>query len=211
MLDNNQSHNEEIASTITHALGIFLSVTALVVLVYGAWKINNPWRLVSMSIYGGSLVVLYTASTIYHAVRSAKLKKLFNLLDNASIYILIAGTYTPVLLEVKGSWGWSLFITVWILAIAGLVFKIIVSHRYRLLSTFTYIGMGWLFVIGYKPLVSALPSGFFSWILIGGIAYTGGVAFYLWERLRYNHALWHTFVLAGSFLHFWGIYRYFST
>ncbi len=208
MQDNNQSHHEEIASTITHGIGIALSIAALAVLVLSALKGNNRWQVLSMSIYGVSLITLYTSSTLYHAARSPRLKDFFNLLDNASIYLLIAGTYTPVLLEVQGSWGWSLFITVWLLAVAGLVFKLFSANRFRLVSTLTYVGMGWLFVIGYKPLVSVLPAGILPWILVGGVAYTGGVGFYLWEKLRFNHALWHIFVLAGSILHFWGIYRY---
>jgi len=200
---------EEIAHSITHGLGAVLSVAALVLLVVRAVAGGDPWRVVSFAIFGTTLVLLYTASTLYHALTPTRAKSIFNVLDHAFIYLLIAGTYTPFLLvSLRGPWGWSMFGVVWGLAITGGVFKVWFTGRYRLLSTLLYVGLGWLSVIAIKPMLANVPPAGLGWLLAGGVAYTGGAVFYLWRNLRYSHAVWHVFVLAGSFCHFVAVYSY---
>ncbi len=200
---------EEIAHSITHGVGAALSVAGLVLLVVRAAASGDPWRVVSFAIFGTTLVLLYTASTLYHALTPKRAKSVFNVLDHAFIYLLIAGTYTPFLLvSLRGAWGWSLFGIVWGLTIAGGVFKVWFTGRFRLLSTLLYVGLGWLCVIAIKPMLANVPPAGLAWLLAGGVAYTGGTVFYLWRRLHYSHAVWHLFVLAGSFCHFVAVYGY---
>ena len=200
---------EEIAHSVTHGLGAALSVAGLVLLVVRAVASGDPWRVVSFAIFGATLVLLYTASTLYHALTPARAKSVFNVLDHAFIYLLIAGTYTPFLLvSLRGPWGWSLFGVVWGLAIAGGVFKVWFTGQFRLVSTLLYIGLGWLCVIAVKPMLANVPPAGLGWLLAGGVAYTGGSVFYLWRGMRYHHAIWHVFVLAGSLCHFVAIYGY---
>jgi len=194
---------EEVANSLTHGLGAGLAVAGLAVLVTFSGLEGDAWRVVSFSIYGASLVALYLASTFYHAFRSPRLKRRFRVLDHTAIYLLIAGTYTPInLVTLGGGWGWTLFGLTWGLAAAGILFEVLFLDRLRWLTIATYVGMGWLAVIATRPLVEALPWGGLAWLLAGGLCYTGGVAFYLWRRLPFHHAVWHLFVLGGSACHF---------
>ncbi len=201
-----QSDREEMANAITHGIGILLGVVALVLLVVLAARKGDTWAVVSFSIYGASFILLYTASTLYHGFRDEKLKRFFKLMDHASIYLLIAGTYTPILLTImRGGWGWSLFGVIWGLAILGVVFKILFVGRFKVLSVLIYLAMGWLIVIAIKPMLAAAPTGFLLWLAIGGACYTLGVIFYVWRTFPFHHTVWHLFVLGGSLSHFFGL------
>ncbi len=200
---------EEIANSITHGIGAVLGIAALVILVVLAARQGEPWRIVSFSIYGATLILLYIASTLYHAIQHAGAKKVLQILDHSAIYLLIAGTYTPFLLiTLRGPWGWTLFGIIWMLAVCGIVFKAVFIQRMKRLSTLIYILMGWMIIIAMKPLLSNLPEQGLWWLLGGGLAYTGGVVFYALKSLKYSHAAWHLFVLGGSICHFISIYLY---
>ncbi|NQV16485.1 hemolysin III family protein [bacterium] len=202
---------EELANTITHGAGIAFSIAGLVLLVARSAMYGDVWQVVSFSIYGTSLILLYLASTLYHGFQSKRMKEIFRTLDHSAIYLLIAGTYTPFLLvTLRGPWGWSLFGLIWGLALLGISFKIIFGHKYNFVSTLFYLMMGWVVIIAIKPLLDALPLSGFFWLLAGGLAYTFGVIFYTWEKLPFNHAIWHGFVLAGSFFHFFAVLLYLS-
>jgi len=193
---------EEIASAVTHGLGVLLSVGAGAVLVTLAALTGDPWTIVGASIFVGTLVLLYTASTLYHAIPFAAAKTRLKTFDHCAIYGLIAGTYTPFLIgALRGPWGWSLLAVIWGLAVAGIVFKLFTTGRFRALSTAIYIAMGWLIVVAGGPMRDALADGTLVWLIAGGLAYTAGTVFYL-ARWRYAHAVWHGFVLAGSVCHF---------
>ncbi len=194
---------EEVASSVTHAVGGLLASSALTMLIVLAVLAHDPRRVVAVSIYGTTLVVMYVASAVYHTVRAERVKKAMRVLDHASIYLLIAGTYTPILLiSMPRVWGWSLFGVIWGIALLGVVFKLKYVGRFEAFSTGLYVVMGWLVIVAFKPLMASLPAGGLWWLFAGGVAYTGGVAFYLWDRLPFNHAIWHLFVLAGSVCHF---------
>ena len=200
---------EETASTITHAIGGVLAVCALSVLVMYANHVHDVRRLVSVSIYGGSLVLLYFASACYHLVKKPRIKRMLKILDHASIYLLIAGTYTPILLiSIRSYWGWSMFGVIWGLAVIGVILKLFFVDRYEPLSVGLYVGMGWLVLVGAKPLFATVPGMGIVWLFAGGIAYTAGVVFFLWDRLPFNHAIWHLFVIAGSVCHFLAVMFY---
>ena len=203
---------EEIASSVTHGVGAALGVAALAVLVTMAALRGDPWKVVSFSIYGVSLTLLYSASTLYHAVRGERLKKIFRCLDHASIYLLIAGSYTPfTLVTLRGGWGWTLFGLVWVLALAGIALTAMAAGRSgssKLTRVLLYVGMGWLVVVAIRPLVAAIPAAGMALLVAGGLFYTGGVVFYVARRLPFNHAIWHGFVLAGSICHFAAVYLY---
>ncbi len=200
---------EEIANGLTHGIGAVLSVTALAVLVSFAVLAGDAWRVVSFSIYGSCMTMLYLSSTLYHAFRAPRLKQIFRVFDHAAIFLLIAGTYTPItLISLGGGWGWTLFGLIWGLALFGITLELLGLSRIRWLTLGIYIGMGWLALIAAKPLVDALPLGGLIWLLAGGIAYTGGVVFYTWKALPFNHAIWHLFVLAGSACHFFCLLFY---
>lgn len=200
---------EELANSITHALGAVLSVVGLVLLVVFAMRNGDAWHVVSTAIFGTTLVLLYTASTLYHSLRGDLLKQRLQKFDHAAIFLLIAGTYTPfVLVTLRGPWGWSLFGVVWGLAIAGVTIKFWLAGRFRLVSTLIYLAMGWLVMVALKPLLAALPAGGMRLLVGGGLCYTGGAAFYLWKRLPYHHAIWHLCVLGGSACHWAAIFCY---
>ncbi|MEM1118694.1 MAG: hemolysin III family protein [Bacteroidota bacterium] len=194
---------DEIASAITHGLGVLLSVGAGAVLITLAALTHDVWTIVGASVFVGSLVLVYTSSTLYHAIPFARAKRILKTLDHCAIYGLIAGTYTPFLLGgLRGPWGWSLFATIWGLALAGIVFKLFFTGRFKVVSTLVYVAMGWLVVVATGPLREALPGSTLAWLVGGGLAYTAGTAFYLSRRIPYAHAVWHVFVLAGSVCHF---------
>jgi len=194
---------------LTHAVGAALGVAGTVLLVVVARRYGDAWHVVSSAIFGAALVLLYSASTLYHSFESALTRQRLQKLDHAAIFLLIAGTYTPFLLvTLRGPWGWSLFGVIWGLAIVGVALKCWFAGRFRGVSTLVYLIMGWLVLIAIKPLLAALPAGGMKLLVAGGLCYTGGAAFYLWERLPYNHAIWHLFVLAGSACH-WASVFYF--
>lgn len=200
---------EETINAWTHGLGALLSLAGLAVLVFMASRNGDAWHIVSCSIYGATLVLLFSSSTLYHSFRSERVKHIFRIIDHASIYLLIAGTYTPfVLINLRGGWGWSLFGVVWGLALAGIVFQIFFVSRFRVLQTLIYLAMGWLAVIAIKPLLTSVPLPGLIWLLAGGLSYTVGALFYLWKRLPFHHAVWHIFVLAGGVCHYFAILFY---
>jgi hemolysin III len=197
---------EEVANTITHGIGLLLSVVGFVVLLVLAALRGSAWHIVACSIYGATLICLYTASTLYHAVISPRVKRALRIFDHSAIYLLIAGTYTPFLLvSLRGPWGWSLFGVIWGLALAGVLFKFWFVERFVILSTAVYIAMGWLVVIAAKPVITHVPFTALIWLLAGGLAYTGGVIFFAAKRIPYSHAIWHLFVLAGSICHYFAV------
>jgi len=200
---------EEVANAVTHGAGLLLAVGAVPVLIALGAVHGTGTHVVAYTVYGVSLVALYAASTLYHAFPWPRLKRILRAVDHAAIYLLIAGTYTPVaLVALDGRWGWALFAVVWTLAAAGCVFKVFCTGRFERASTALYLGMGWLAVAALGPITAALPPPALGWLLAGGLAYSGGVVFFVWERLPYNHAVWHGFVLAGSACHYVAIAGY---
>ena len=203
---NSYSLSEEIANSVTHGIGLLLSLAALSVMVVLAALKGTAWHIVSCSIYGATLVLLFAASTLYHSLPWPRVKRILKIIDHSAIYLLIAGTYTPFLLvSLRGPWGWTLFGVIWGLAFAGIVFKVFFAGQFKLVSTLIYIGMGWIVVIAIRPLWTGLPLGGLMWLLAGGVFYTGGTLFYLQHRIPYNHAIWHVFVLTGSLCHFMSV------
>ncbi|MCP4604610.1 MAG: hemolysin III family protein [Proteobacteria bacterium] len=203
------STSEEIANSIIHGIGTLLAIAALVILVTFASLRGDAWRVVSFSIYGSTLILLYLSSTFYHGFRSIKLKRLFRIFDHATIYLLIAGTYTPfMLVTLRGGLGWSLLGVTWGFAILGIFMTALFIEKFRLISVLSYVGMGWLIVLAIKPLLAALQLGGVIWIASGGIAYTFGIVFYVSKRIPYSHAIWHLFVLGGSICHFFAMLLY---
>lgn len=200
---------EESINAWTHGLGALLSLAGLVVLVILASRNGDAWHIVSCSIYGLTLVLLFSSSTLYHSFRNERVKHVLRIVDHAAIFLLIAGTYTPfVLVTLRGGWGWSLFGVVWGLALAGIVFQVFFVSRFRVLQTLIYLLMGWLVVIALKPLLTRVPLPGLLWLLAGGLSYTVGALFYLWKKLPYHHAVWHLFVLAGGVCHYFAILFY---
>ena len=194
---------EEIANSVTHGVGLVLSVAGFVTLLVLAIVRGSAWHIVACSVYGASLVCLYSASTLYHAVLSPRLKRTLRIFDHGAIYLLIAGTYTPfLLLNLRGPWGWSLFGVVWGLAFAGILFKLWFVDHFEHASTGVYVAMGWLVVIAAKPVLAHVPAATILWLAAGGVLYSAGVVFYAWKRLPYSHAVWHLFVLGGSSCHY---------
>lgn len=203
---------EEFWNVVTHGLGFIFSLVGFFLLVFESSKKGDTLTFISVSIYGMSMVILYLASTVYHSVSSEKQKLIFRKLDHLCIYILIAGTYTPVaLLGLKGAWGWSIFGSIWGLALVGFVFKFSPVQKSEKLSLLLYAGMGWLIVVALKPLLSNLSTEALIYMAIGGFFYTSGIYFYANSKIPFNHAIWHVFVLAGSTFHFFGIYWYILT
>jgi hemolysin III len=197
---------EEIANAITHGIGLLLSIAGFVVLLVLAALHGTAWHIVACSIYGATLICLYAASTLYHAVISPRVKRALRIFDHSAIYLLISGTYTPFLLvSLRGPWGWSLLGVIWGLALAGVLFKFWFVERFAILSTVVYIAMGWLVVIAAKPVITHLSLTAIIWLLAGGLAYTGGVIFFAAKRIPYSHAIWHLFVLAGSICHYFAV------
>ncbi len=200
---------EEIANGITSGLGTVLAIAGLAVLTAFAALNGDAWHVVACAIFGAALVVTYTTSTLYHAIPIERVKRVLRALDHSSIFLLIAGTYTPFLLvTLRGPWGWSLFGAIWAMAVAGIVLRLVLRGRLHALIVSLYVAMGWAMLVAIKPLWEQLAGGGLVLLALGGIAYTGGIAFYAWERLRYHHAIWHGFVLLGSALHFFAVLFY---
>jgi len=205
----NYSVGEEIAHAITHGIGIPLSIAALAILVAFSALYGDAWHVTSTAIYGGTRILLYTASTLYHGIPNIQAKVILQQLDHAAIFLLIAGTYTPfTLVSLRGPWGWTLFGMVWGIAIVGIYVELLGSSKLRRWSLALYLGMGWLVVVAIKPMLANVETGGLLLLLGGGLSYSLGAVFYAWERLSYNHAIWHLFVLAGSALHFFAVLFY---
>jgi len=198
---------EEFVNIVSHGIGFLLSIAALSLMVVYASLDGNAWHIVGVSIFGASLVVLYLASTLFHWSVRPNIRKYLNVLDHAAIYVLIAGTYTPFLLvTLNGAWGWTMFGIIWGLAIAGVVFKMFFTGKYDKLSLVIYVLMGWLILIAIVPLLQNLSTMGLIWLLIGGVSYSIGAVFYLLNRLPFNHAIFHFWVLGGSICHFFAVF-----
>jgi hemolysin III len=203
------SAREDFADAVTHGAGAVLSVAGLVLLVVFSARNGGAWHVTSTAIYGATLVLLYTASTLYHSFRDEATQRLLRKFDHAAIFLLIAGTYTPFsLVTLRGPWGWTMFGIVWGLAVAGVTLKFWFTGRFRVASTVLYLAMGWLVLIALRPLVAALPRGGLGWLFAGGACYTLGTIFYLMRRMPYHHAVWHLWVLAGSACHWVAVFVY---
>ncbi|MEA2094113.1 MAG: hemolysin III family protein [Pseudomonadota bacterium] len=203
------SNGEEIAHTITHGIGVLLSIGGLVLLVAYSTLYGDKWHIISSSIYGATLILLYTSSTLYHGIPHPDAKRVLRQFDHAAIFLLIAGTYTPfTLVNLRGNWGWTLFGLVWGLAIVGMLLELATRQRYPRLSLALYLGLGWLVVIAIEPMLENVKSGGLVLLLAGGLSYSLGVIFYVRKQLAYHHAIWHVFVLAGSILHFLAVFFY---
>lgn len=205
------SRAEEIANSLTHGAGLLGSLVALPILLLSATRgANDGWRLAGSIVYGISLILLYGASTIYHAMPEGRGKRVLRVLDHSAIYLLIAGSYTPFMLgALRGPWGWSMLAIVWTLALIGIVGKCTIGFRFPWLSTALYLGMGWLIVFAIKPLWHNVPVHGLAWLAAGGLCYTGGVVFYARDqKMRYGHALWHLCVLGGSACHYVAVLAY---
>ena len=200
---------EEKINIISHAIGFVLSIVALVLLVTHASMHGDVWHIVSFSIFGASLIILYAASTFYHSAKKPELRKRLKIIDHASIYVLVAGTYTPfTLVTLNGKLGWLIFGISWGLALTGIILKLFFTGKYNLISTSMYVFMGWVIVFAIKPLINNLPSEGFLWLLAGGISYTLGAILYSIKKIKFNHAIFHMFVLTGSFCHFISVFFY---
>ncbi len=206
---NDYSPTEEKINVISHAVGFVLSFVALILLVTRATFYGNVWHVVSFSIFGATLIILYAASTFYHRAKNPKLRKKLKILDHAAIYLLIAGTYTPyVLVTLHGTTGWVVFSIIWTLALIGIIFKLFFTGKFNLISTITYVAMGWVIFSVIKPLVNNLPLEGVVWLFAGGFAYTIGAVLYSIEKIKFNHAIFHVFVLIGSFCQFLSVLIY---
>ncbi|MDD2236026.1 MAG: hemolysin III family protein [Kiritimatiellae bacterium] len=205
----NSVNRHEGLNSLTHGVAAAISLVGLVLLVVFAARYGTVWHVVSFSIYGTTMVLLFTASTCYHAVRNPEIKKILRIVDHSAIFLLIAGTYTPITLTaLRGPLGWSLFGCVWGIAAVGIALKVFFTGRFRVLSTLLYLLMGWLVVFAVRPICMQIPRAGLLWLLAGGLAYTGGVVFYIGKSIPCNHAIWHLFVFAGSLCHYVAIFFY---
>jgi len=203
------SPSEEKANIISHAIGFVLSIVALVLLVVRASLYGNAWHIVSVAIFGASLISLYAASTFYHSAKDPKIRSRLRIFDHATIYVLIAGTYTPfTLVTLNGPVGWTIFAASWAMAVTGITLKLFFTGRFNVLSTLMYVFMGWIIVFAISPLIENLSSEGLFWLIAGGIAYTTGAIIYSIKKIPFNHAIFHLFVLLGSFCHFLSVYFY---
>ncbi|HHY74805.1 MAG TPA: hemolysin III family protein [Bacillus bacterium] len=200
---------EEIANSITHGIGALLSIAALVLLVVFSSTQGTILHVISFSIFGGTMLFLYVSSTLLHSFPAGKTKDVFEIMDHSSIYLFIAGTYTPFLfIVIKGWVGWTLFGIIWGLALLGVVFKIFYCKKFLYVSTALYVVMGWLIVFAWKPLVTGLPTGGMVLLITGGVLYTLGTIFYVWRGFTFHHMVWHLFVLFGTVAHFFAVFLY---
>ncbi len=200
---------EEKINIISHAIGFILSIVALLLLVTHANLHGDVWHIVSFSIFGASLIILYAASTFYHSAKKSELRNRLKIIDHASIYVLIAGTYTPfTLITLSGTIGWVIFGTSWGLALSGIILKLFFTGKYNLISTIMYVLMGWVIVFAIKPLINNLPLEGLLWLFAGGISYTIGAILYSIKKIKFNHVIFHVFVLFGSFCHFMSVFFY---
>ena len=201
--------SEEIASSLTHGIGIILAIVGLVLLIVFATLRGEPPHIASATIFGASLVLMYTASTLYHGIQSPVAKPIFRVIDHCSIFVLIAGSYTPfTLISLHGSLGWTMFAIIWVVAFLGIIYKVYLSHKWKRGSLVFYLAMSWALLLAIKPLIASVQTGGLVLLFLGGLFYTGGTVFYLWRRLPYHHAIWHMFVLAGSICHYFSVLLY---
>ena len=203
------SIGEEIANSVTHGVGVVLSIGGLAILTAFASVLGNAWHIVSSSIFGATLILLYASSTLYHSIQLPRVKRILQVIDHSAIFLLIAGTYTPfTLVTLRGAWGWTIFGVVWGLAVTGIIFQVTRLRKWPVISLALYVGMGWAVIVATKPLLAAIDPRGLLLLLLGGLSYTAGIVFYVWRRLPYHHAIWHIFVLAGSAFHFFAILFY---
>jgi len=206
-MKNTYSKSEELANAISHGIGVLFGVVALYLMVLISAGDYN--KLISSIIYGGSIILLFTASTLYHSLNSDSIRKKLKTLDHLAIYILIAGTYTPyMLISLASNGGFSYLKWIWSFALLGVFFKLLLGHKYEKLSLAFYLGMGWFVIIAGKEMLESVSYDGLLYLFLGGLAYTFGAVFYAWDKLKFNHAIWHCFVLAGAVFHFWSIYWY---
>jgi hemolysin III len=200
---------EEIANSITHGVGLVLSLAGFAALVILAFARGSRWHIVGCLVYGATLVGLYAASTLYHSFQKPRLKRIFLAADQVAIYLLIAGTYTPfMLVNLRGFWGWTLLTLVWTLAVCGIVCRIVLAERSSRLTVALYVAIAWMAIIAVKPIFATVPLGGLAWIGAGGLAYMTGLVFFAWDRLPFNHTIWHLFVIAGSGCHYFAVMFY---
>jgi hemolysin III len=200
---------EEMTNIISHAIGLVLSIVALLLMLIRASESGNTLHIVGAAIFGFSLIALYAASTLYHSAKDPKARSRLRINDHATIYILIAGTYTPFTLITLNGWvGWTVFGVSWAMATAGVILKLFYTGKYNVLSTLMYVLMGWIIIFAIKPLINSLSSEGLFWLIAGGVAYTTGAVIYSFEKIKFNHAIFHLFVLLGSFCHFVSVYFY---
>ncbi|WP_338469595.1 hemolysin III family protein [Niallia sp. XMNu-256] len=200
------SKEEELSNSITHGIGVLLSIAALVILIVFAALYGNVWHVISFTLFGVTMLLLYTSSTLLHSLPPGRAKDFFEIMDHSSIYFFIAGSYTPYLLvTIQGKAGWTLFGIVWGLAIGGTIFKTFFVKKYLFTSTLLYVVMGWLIVFVWNDLSANLPSISLLLLIIGGLLYTFGAVFYIWKLFKHHHAVWHVFVLGGTVCHFFSI------
>ncbi|MEW9667855.1 hemolysin III family protein [Ammoniphilus sp. 3BR4] len=203
------SRREEIANAITHGVGVLFSIAALVLLIVYSAKEGTTAHVVSFTIYGASMLLLYLSSTLLHSLQEGKAKDILEIMDHASIYVFIAGSYTPILLVVvKGTLGITLLSVVWSIALFGIIFKVFFTKRFIFLSTIIYLMMGWMIVFAFDPVISSLATNGLIMLVTGGLLYTLGTIFYMWRLFPYHHAVWHLFVVGGSVFHFFTIFFY---
>ena len=203
------SLGEEIANAVTHGLGVVLAIAGLAVMTAFAALYGDAWHITACAIFGASLILCYATSTLYHSIQIEKVKRVLRTLDHSAIFLLIAGTYTPfMLVSLRGPWGWSLLVAIWLLALAGIALRLLLGGRLHGLVVALYVLMGWVVVVALEPMLERVATGGLVLLAAGGLAYTGGVAFYKWRRLPYHHAIWHGFVLAGSTLHYFAVLLY---
>lgn len=197
------SRHEEFFHSLTHGVGAVLAAVGAGYLILGAVQAGDPWRILSMGIYGVTLVGLYTISTLYHGVTTLGLKRRLRVMDHSAIYLFIAGSYTPfLLLPLRGGWGWLMFALAWAMAVGGIIYKLTLMDRFPRLSTALYLGMGWIALLAIGPLMHRLSLTTLAWVLAGGLIYSVGTLVFHMDRVRYAHVAWHVFVLAGSVCHF---------
>ena len=207
--DAQQSEAEELANSLTHGIGFILSVAGWTALLILAYLFGDTWHLLSCGIYGGTLVFLYGASTLYHSARTPRYKRILRVVDHIAIFLLIAGSYTPFAMGLlRDGFAWTILAIVWGIALVGLLFKAFSANRFHWSTAALYVGMGWLGVLLIEPMYEVLPIGALLWLVAGGLAYTIGIVFYGWHSLRYSHAIWHVFVLAGSVFHYIAVVLY---
>jgi hemolysin III len=203
------SLGEEVANSVTHGIGIVLAIAGLAVLTAFAARNGNAWHVTASAIFGATLILCFTTSTLYHSIQSERIKQVLRVFDHSAVFLLIAGTYTPfMLIGVPGPWGWTILGAVWALAIIGIGLKFVLRGRLHGLIVALYLAMGWLVVVATKPLIENVGFGGMAFLAGGGLAYTVGVIFYKWRRLPYSHAIWHGFVLLGGGLHYFGVLFY---
>ena len=204
-----QTRAEEVANALSHGFGLLAAIAAAPFMIGSAMERGTVANVVGVSIFAATMMLMYLTSTLYHAVPHQRAKKLLRLLDHNAIYLLIAGTYTPIVLGVLyGAWGWTLFGLVWSLAVAGIVLKTVSGQRFHGLAVIVYVAMGWLMVVAVKPLIDAMAPAGIAWLVAGGLAYTGGIWFYRHEEMPYSHLIWHLFVLTGTVCHVVAIMGY---